>query len=134
MTAMAIILLVALVVMLAAVCARDSAMPKYWRRPCTGRAWKRAFPSTAAPEIRNFLQSFIDGFAFDPRRRLSFAPDDRVLDIYWRVKGLISDDMQLEFFAMELEARYGLRLQECWRDDITLSEVFEAAKRAQSRF
>jgi len=48
----------------------------YWDRRCTGIRWRRRFPAVSKQEIRAFLDSFVDGFAFPRKRRLCFSPDD----------------------------------------------------------
>lgn len=111
-------------------------MAPYWARSCTGRAWRRAFPEAPKQQIRDFLQAFVDGFGFPSKRRLCFLPTDAVMDIYNRVRGPWWDDMELETFALELEGRFGLELDElesCWHKRITLGDIFaHATARATS--
>ena len=96
-------------------------------RPCTGRAWKRRFPSAPARDIRAFLSVFCTAFTFRRSRALSFLPDDRIADIYHAQNppeyGL-PDSESLEVFAERLAATYGVELRSFWRDDLTLGEVF----------
>jgi hypothetical protein len=96
-------------------------------RPCTGRAWKRRFPSASARDIRAFLHVFCTAFTFPRSRALSFLPEDRLGDIYHAQNppeyGL-PDSESLEVFAEQLAATYGLELRSFWRDDLTLGDVF----------
>src|SRR3984957_11952680 len=71
---------------------------EYWRRSCMGNAWKRTFPQTSKEQIRQFLYTFVDGFAFPKRRALQFAPTDRVLAIYGSLYPLTGwpDALELE--------------------------------------
>jgi propanediol dehydratase small subunit len=99
---------------------------EYWQRSCMGRAWKQTFPQASAEEIRQFLYTFVDAFAFPRRRALQFAPTDRVLSIYsalYPLKGS-PDAMELETLALQLEGRYALDLRKIWREDLTLGEIF----------
>ena len=104
---------------------------EYWRRSCTGRAWKRTFPRASKVEIRQFLHTFVESFAFPNRRALQFAPTDRVLAIYqalYPLKGF-PDALELETFALRLEAHYSLDLRKMWREDLTLGELFSCTTR-----
>jgi propanediol dehydratase small subunit len=99
---------------------------EYWQRSCMGRAWKQTFPQASAEEIRQFLYTFVDAFAFPRRRALQFAPTDRVLSIYsalYPLKGS-PDATELETLALQLEGRYALDLRKIWREDLTLGEIF----------
>ena len=100
----------------------------YWRRHCTGRLWKRQFPSASKRDIRQFLDLFAHAFSF-PRRQLSFTPDDRVMDIY---RALYPDEsapdgLELETFASSLQQRYGISIASTWREDLTLGELYVCA-------
>jgi hypothetical protein len=127
MLIVAIIVVVALIV---ALLSQRIVMAPFWARPCTGRAWKTEFPTASKQDIRDFLEIFVDGFGFPADRRLCFQPSDAVMDIYKRVKGLFSDSMELETFAMLVEDRFGLKLEECWHDRITLGQIFAKATNA----
>ncbi len=104
---------------------------EYWQRSCTGRAWKRTFPHASKVEIRRFLHTFVEAFAFPKRKALQFAPTDRVLAIYqalYPLKGF-PDALELETFALRLEGRYSLDLRKIWREDLTLAEIFSCTTR-----
>lgn len=101
---------------------------KFWSRACTGRLWKRRFPQASKTEIREFLDLFIDAFAFSQSRRLCFSPDDRVIDVYrtlYPYPKLMADSMELETFALKAGERYGVDLVPTWQEDITLGEIYE---------
>ncbi len=101
---------------------------KFWSRACTGRLWKRRFPHASKMEIREFLDLFIDAFAFRQSRRLCFSPDDRVMDVYralYPYPKLMADSMELETFSLKASERYGVDLVPTWRVDITLGEIYE---------
>lgn len=101
---------------------------KFWSRACTGRLWKRRFPRSSKTEIREFLDLFVDSFAFSQSRRLCFSPDDRVMDVYcalYPYPKLVADSMELETFALKAGERYDVDLLPSWREDITLGEIYE---------
>ena len=103
----------------------------FWNRGCLGYSWLATFPSRTKAEIRDFLEIFAKAFLFGRSRRLSFAPGDRVLEVY-RTRYPIKnwpDAMELEIFAQQLKKRYGVDLTSCWREDITLGEIFERVTR-----
>jgi propanediol dehydratase small subunit len=82
-------------------------------------------------EIRAFLLTFADSFAYREREKLKFRPDDAVLEIYrahypskW-----MPDALEVETFAARLEKQYCLSLAHIWRDTLTLGEIFEATRR-----
>ena len=96
-----------------------------------GKAWKRTFPHASKGEIREFLYTFVDAFAFPRTKALQFAPTDQVLAVYralYPLKGF-PDALELETFATQLERRYSLSLREIWREELTLGEVFSRASR-----
>jgi hypothetical protein len=102
------------------------ALRKYWDRACMGIRWRRRFPDSPKTEIREFLSALVDAFGFRQSRRCCFSPDDKLMDIYRAVTppGSLSDNMELESFALRLEKRYGIDLFKSWRDDITLGELY----------
>ena len=105
---------------------RRAFLQSFWDRACIGIRWKRRFPDSSAAQIREFLDIFVDAFAFPQKRRLSFSPDDKVLGIY---RGLYpdrfrADMMELEFLARRMRERYGADLMTFWREDITLGDLF----------
>ncbi len=105
---------------------------KFWSRACTGRLWKRRFPQASKTEIREFLDLFIDSFAFSQSRRLCFSPDDQVMDVYralYPYPKFMADSLELETFSLMAEEHYGVDLVPTWRQDITLGEIYEQAHR-----
>ena len=101
-------------------------MRAFWKRSCTGRAWRKRFPNASKREIREFLDLFVDAFGFATGRRLCFAPDDRVMDVYHALypKPGVPDAMELEELVLGFQHRYGLQITGLWREDITLAELF----------
>ncbi len=97
------------------------------KRPCAGIRWRRRFPSATPDSIRSFLALFADAFAFPTKHKHRLRPSDRVMDIY-RVLNppgwSIADVMELETLALDLEWKYGLKLEDCWHDELTLGELF----------
>jgi hypothetical protein len=91
----------------------------YWERACTGTRWRRRFPDSPKPEIREFLDLFVDAFAFRRRRRCCFLPEDRVMDVYRALypPGSAVDGMELETFCQLLRKRYGIDFTTSWRED-----------------
>ena len=101
-------------------------MRHYSQRACTGCLWRRRFPDASKTEIRNFLRVFLNAFGFAYRRRLCFAHDDRVMDIYrslYTVHGS-TDSMELEHMVIDLQEKYRVEILGSWREDITLGELF----------
>jgi propanediol dehydratase small subunit len=109
-------------------------MGPYWQRLCTGIRWRRRFPDAPKTEIREFLDLFVDAFAFRRRRRCCFLPDDRVMDVYRALHppGDEFDSLELETFCKMLEERYGIDFATLWRKDITLGEIYEQTHRVAS--
>ena len=101
-------------------------MHQFWQRSCTGRAWRKRFPDASKREIREFLDLFVDAFGFATSRRLFFAPDDRVMDVYLtRYPNLgDADAMELEELLLGIQHHYGIEILGLWREDITLGELF----------
>ncbi|HEV7401396.1 MAG TPA: hypothetical protein VGO11_00655 [Chthoniobacteraceae bacterium] len=105
-------------------------MRRYWERLCTGRLWRRRFPVAQKTEIREFLQIFIVSFGFDAGRRLCFAPDDRIMDVYASLypgRGG-ADRMELESLFISVEERYHIELPYTLSDDMTLGELFTQSR------
>lgn len=103
----------------------------YWERPCMGTQWRARFPNATKDEIREFLTLFVVEMGFSAKRRLAFAPDDRVMDVYralYPPQLTIGDSMELETIAAELQRRYGMDLTGLDREDVTLGEVFERTR------
>lgn len=102
-------------------------LPRPYRgRQCQGRHWRREFPEATKQEIREFLALFVQAFSLSTREALKLKPDDRILAIYratYPIQGL-PDALELETLAKQLQARYGISLEDMWADDITLGELF----------
>lgn len=107
------------------------ALRPYWERYCMGIRWRRRYPDVPKTEIREFLNIFIDAFAFDKQKLCRFSPEDQVMDVFRAVyppgDGM-ADNLELEFFASRLEKRYGIDAETLWREDITLGELFECTR------
>lgn len=110
----------------------DSLPAKYKTRRCAGRAWKRAFPSASTQQIRTFLTLFVEAFAFNAQHRLTFNPQDSLLDIYhalyphrWQ-----ADALEFETLDDTLKEHYQLSLDDIWHDGLTLGELFAAVLQA----
>ena len=111
---------------------RRKRLEKYWTRSCTGSEWRRRFPNASKDLIREFLESFVDGFAFSSKKRLKFSPDDKIMDVYsslYPAKGW-SDDLELETLSIHLEKDYHLNLSDVLTDDLTLGQLFLMATEA----
>jgi hypothetical protein len=104
---------------------------RYWDRVCTGKDWKRRFPTASKTEIREFLVLFVDAFAFPRKRRLCFSPDDRVIDIYRTIypSNGGADALEMETLVDMIEERYGVEVAKFGRDGITLGEIYEHTHR-----
>jgi propanediol dehydratase small subunit len=108
---------------------------EYWKRSCMGTAWKRTFPRASKDEIRQFLNVFVDAFAFPRHRGLKFGPADRVLAVYrslYPVQGW-PDALELETLALRLDRQYAVDLRKLWRDDLTLGEIFSQIHDARTQ-
>ncbi|MGV3663670.1 MAG: hypothetical protein ACO1TE_26100 [Prosthecobacter sp.] len=104
----------------------------FWRRRCTGALWRRRFPAAPKADIRAFLDLLVSAFAFRASRRLSFAPEDRIMAIHealYPFPKVQADNMELETFVSDIRARFGVDLTPMWREDITLGELFSHATR-----
>jgi propanediol dehydratase small subunit len=106
-------------------------MRRYWDRACTGFRWRRRFPDAPKAEIREFLDLFVDGFAYPKSHRLCFSPDDRVIDIYCAQypDKFMADCLEMETFCQLLEERYGVDVTKFGFDGITLGEIYEHTHR-----
>jgi propanediol dehydratase small subunit len=128
-----IIICIAVVITLIDLRFRRRRLAAYWDRVCTGTQWKQRFPKASKIEIRQFLSVFVRAFGFRLSRRLSFSPDDRVLEVYRALhppKWSLSDSMELETLAGDLERTYGVDVFARWREDITLGELFALIQRS----
>jgi len=91
-----------------------------------GRNWKKQFPNTSSDEIRSFLSFFAHSFAIPEKFKLRFEPEDKLLTIYealsppsWGV-----DALEFETLSSDLEEKYDIKLDDIWREDLTLGELF----------
>jgi propanediol dehydratase small subunit len=102
-------------------------LQRFWSRSCTGWLWKRRFPDASKDSIRDFLELFVDAFALSSDKRLKFAPDDKIMDIYKSLypSSWWGDALEYECLCIDLERRYGLDLTENVMDEnITLGQLF----------
>lgn len=108
---------------------------EYWMRRCTGQQWRRRFPEVPKEEIREFLDAFLDGFAFKNRQRLKFAPDDKIMDVYRAIYPAEGwpDGLELETFASSLQKCYGFDLATINDSEVTLGKLFEMARTSRSK-
>lgn len=107
----------------------------YGQRSCQGAAWRRAFPTAAKQDLRDFLEIFVNAFAFRSSSRLNFSPDDSLLTIY-RVlypSRWTPDALELETLAQKVETRYNVQFATLWHDRLTLGELFAAVYRVPMR-
>ena len=109
-----------------------AAIRPYWERACMGIRWRRRFPAAPKADIREFLNLFVDAFAFRQKRRCRFSPDDKVMDVYRALypSGSAADSLELETLCRLLEKRYGIDFATSWRPDITLGEIYEQTHQA----
>ena len=100
---------------------------KYRLRGCTGKDWRKEYPKSPSDEIRVFLNTFVDAFAFDRKHNLNFEPSDKLMDIYRELypSEWLPDSLELETFSEDILEQYGVSLEEIWHDELTLGEVFE---------
>ena len=111
----------------------DGTLPnKYRKRSCTGKNWKKAFPDTSKDEIRKFLLLFTDAFAFSPKNKLKFEPEDKVIDIYRELypSKWMADALAVETLASDLEKEYCIKFDDVWHDNVSLGEIFSKVKNA----
>lgn len=113
-------------------------MPEPFRtRQCQGASWLRAFPDQSKAEVRAFLRTFGDAFAFRESQKLQVRPDDKIYDIYRalypKLGGL--DALELESLAKSVERRYGVSLRDLWSKELSLGELFAACQpRSQASY
>ena len=122
-----IICLAAMAMTIALSVAERRRLARFWRRPCTGPLWRRAFPDASTADVREFLRLFVDAFALPDRRCLSFRPDDRVMDIYRAIYTpgwTIADAMELEILAIRIEQRYGHTVTSSDPESLTLGDIY----------
>jgi propanediol dehydratase small subunit len=104
-------------------------------RSCQGPGWRRAFPTAAKQDIREFLLIFIRAFAIREREKLKFNPSDRIFAVY-RVRypsKFMPDALELETLVSFIKNRYGVKLEEIWSEELTLGELFSRIHNLRSR-
>ena len=70
---------------------------------------------------------FSNAFSFGLRYSLAFRPDDYILDVYHarNIPHITLDDLgELEEFAAAVKRTYSIDLEEHWRADLRLGDVF----------
>ena len=102
-------------------------------RTCQGRDWRRSYPDASKDEIRQFLSTFTESFAFKDREKLKLNPNDQLLDIYralyphkWQ-----ADAMEFETLSDDLQSKYGVNFNSIWREGLTLGQLFEQVRQAR---
>ncbi|MFZ3174707.1 MAG: hypothetical protein WA146_07410 [Thiobacillus sp.] len=102
-------------------------------RTCQGKNWRRSFPDASKDEIRQFLSSFTESFAFNDQEKLKLNPNDQLLDIYralyphkWQ-----ADAMEFETLSDDLQSKYGVDFNSVWREGLTLGQLFEQVRKAR---
>lgn len=94
------------------------------------------FPNASNGEIREFLEAFVNAFAFNSKKRLKFEPDDKVVDVckalypdHWANFG--GDALELETFVGILEDKYHFDLVKNWKEDLTLGQIFAETQKSK---
>lgn len=106
---------------------RKRRLDQYWIRACSGSAWRKNFPDESKDSIREFLECFVNSFAFSSKKRFKFTPHDKIMDVYCALYPSLDwggDALELETFSINLEQRYKLNLAEVITDDLTLGQLF----------
>ena len=130
MEAIIIIAIIVFILALSAYFGEGNAPTPYNVRSCTGKNWKREFPEVSKEMIREYLECFVDGMAFNSKERLKFEPSDEVLDVYQAIYGgktPFADALELETFSINLEKSFHVLpnfLEEVWHEHLTLGELF----------
>ncbi|TGU72436.1 hypothetical protein E4633_09025 [Geomonas terrae] len=107
-------------------------LENFWSRGCSGAEWRRQFPQATKESIREFLECFVEGFAFDNKERLKFTPNDKIMEIYralYPTEGW-PDALELETFAINLEKKYRFDLAGVFTEELTLGQIFKMATSA----
>jgi hypothetical protein len=70
---------------------------------------------------------FVDAFVFSRKKRLKFGPDDNIMDVYNSVHTSLwsADAMELGYFAMNIEDKYGFDITTMYDPDMTLGQIFD---------
>ncbi len=50
------------------------------------------------------------------------------MDLYRAVTPGLSDNLELEFFAIDLEEKYGFKLEDHWNDSLGFGELYSRIK------
>ena len=131
MLQIAIIALFAVVIVFLSSIQERQKLRRFLERGCAGFRWRRRFPQASKAEIREFLDIFVEAFGFKRSWRLSFAPDDRVMDVYRTLysPGSLTDSMELESLVGDLQKHFGVDILGSWREDITLADLFTQTRR-----
>ncbi|MBL0085206.1 MAG: hypothetical protein IPP44_00595 [Ideonella sp.] len=107
----------------------------YRSRACQGGAWKKAFPTAASTEVRNYLLLFVKCFGFHDTQRLQFGPQDQIFQIYealYPTNGGI-DGLELETLAVKIERQYKVDFCAIWHQGLTFGELFFICQAALPR-
>lgn len=102
-------------------------------RSCQGRNWRRSFPNASKDEIRQFLSTFTESFAFRDREKLKLNPNDQLLDIYRALypRRWQADALEFETLSEDLQSKYDVNLSSAWREGLTLGQLFEHVQQAR---
>lgn len=125
-----IIVLTIIVLVLSAYFWKGGVPNLYSERACTGKEWKNEFPNSSKEMIREYLECFVDGMAFNSNERLKFKPSDEILKVYQGIYGgktPFSDVMELETFYLNLTKGFQISreyLEKVWHEHLTLGELF----------
>lgn len=114
---------------------RQTFLQRFRARACTGIRWRRRFPASTAPQIREFLDLILDAFGLPEKPRLSFSPDDNIFEIYCGLHpnpDLTPDCLEVETLALSLSKQYGLHDEVFLSEDITLGELFALCQAGKS--
>lgn len=105
-------------------------LARYYSRHCTGRAWRKRFPSATKEEIRSFLRLFAEAFQLETKRALSFSPDDKVMEVYRAIypSPIMADALETERLVTGCAARYSVDVAKNCGADPTLGELFDAIR------
>ena len=80
--------------------------------------------------IREYLECFVDGMAFNSKEKLKFEPTDEIFKVYHSIYGgktPLSDAMELETFFLNVEKSFQVTpeyLEKAWHKHLTLGELF----------
>ena len=107
-------------------------MSRFFDRRCMGRAWRSRFPDAKKEEIRGFLEVFVDSFGLSRRKKLSFKPDDNVVDVYRAINPQVGgmDSLECETLVYECERRYGVDIVAGFSDSTTLGDLFRKVRKS----